>query len=156
MNQQGRVPFDWETRYEEWRHALSARHDGTPWLADLEEHDILFPKMRRVRRELAEREKRLREKLRLLTDDLRSFLRDGNTPKLADVGSGLIPTADFIGDQAALMEDLRIYLQNRALSEIAGATAEPRVPRDPEVPRILVDADGVLYLSEGQSAESDA
>lgn len=52
----------------------------------------------------------------------------------------------LIDDQAALLEDLRVHLQNVSLHEIAGAKVPERVPADPDVPKIVVGPDGQLTI----------
>lgn len=142
------IDIGWPTRYKEWTSQLNQRHEGKNWLAALEEYDILFPEFRRARRELAERHKEMERRVRSITADLREFLYAEKIPKLAAVGSALHPTAVFILDQAALMEDLRVHLQNRALGEITGNEAPVRVPEDPNVPKLGFDEHGQLRIIE--------
>jgi hypothetical protein len=141
--------IDWSERYRRWTDHLNQRPTGKYWLAALEEYDILFPELRVARAELANRHKELDGRVRSIIDDVRRFLSPGDIRSLAAAGAKLQPTAEFVLDQAALMEDLRIHLQNRALGEISGKVVPLRVPRDPDLPCMISDDKGLLRVREG-------
>lgn len=143
------VTTAWKRRYSELAQHFSEGSTCRNWLTTLEEYDVLFPEVRGVRKDLAERQKELERRIRSLLGDLRMFVRPpGSIERLSEVEENLKPVSEFVLDQAALMEDLRIHLQNRALGEIAGQEAPGRDPQDPGVPKLIYRG-GKLEISQG-------
>ncbi|MCL6611193.1 MAG: hypothetical protein K6T66_06610 [Peptococcaceae bacterium] len=93
---------------------------STGWVIILEEYETLFPETRKARVQLL-------EKHREIKDELVNYSRDNK--KKIDINLML--------DQVALIEDLRIYIQNNTLGEITGNTIPEREPKDPRLPKLV-------------------
>lgn len=104
------------------------------WGVVMEEYEILFPETKKVRMELLIRNK----KIRGILDDFTSKIIDENRGDFTNYINDIDEKMDFIEDQIYLIEDLKIYLQNKTLSKITKNKATERVPQDSSMPRIIV------------------
>ena len=112
------------------------------WAFRLEEHEILFPKTAECRRALVKRQRQITEYLRSFATEF--LVEDFKGRKKA------IEKAEkdvkVLRDQAALTEDLRIYLQNLCLSSLTGNKVPERKPTKPSLPRLVEDEKGNLQI----------
>ena len=102
------------------------------WAFLLEEYESLFPKTREVRREL------LKQHMKIISEAneiIKTNKENENLPK-------------FIENQMKLIQDLRIYLQNKCLSSFTGHKVPKRNLGDSNTPRIFEDKDGILRIRE--------
>jgi hypothetical protein len=113
----------------------------------LEEHELLFPDTRHVRSQLGFfASERLIE---LYTPLLIDLMDDRRRDAAIDAMRARL---DRNTEYQALLEDLRIHIQNKALSEITGHAVQRREPRDPNVAIMALRTDGLLDIVErGQS-----
>jgi hypothetical protein len=55
-------------------------------------------------------------------------------------------------DYAALLDDLRVHIQNSGLSKIVGRTVRQRIPRDSRLPLLVKREDGTLDIVENNQS----
>ena len=110
------------------------------WIFSLEENATLFPEARTARIQLLMRAQKLHEEFRRFAGVLRSA---GALPPRFDAAAEEL--WGHIGDQSALLGDLSVHIQNRALGAVSGHSAPERTPPDPKAPRLVLD-DGQLAV----------
>ena len=108
----------------------------------LEEYEQFFPQTKYVRWQLGYRRLRITEEYSPILSDLM------NPRKHASAVERMIARQGTDSDYSALLEDLRIHVQNFALSEITGGKIPERQPLDPNVPIMVLRSDGVLEINE--------
>jgi hypothetical protein len=112
----------------------------------LEEYEQFFPKTKHVRNQLGFRRSQITDLYtKLMTDLMERERHDG---AVAEMIAQLNSTSDY----SALLEDLRIHVQNVSLAEITGGRIPERQPADPNVPIMVSRRDKMLDIVErGQS-----
>lgn len=115
------------------------------WIFTLEEYEILFPETRNVREELAVRHHKI---FTCINDSFKLALTTNEDDRKKAI---LIieEQNDYVFDQIALIEDLKIYIQNITLNILTGNMVPARQPLDPLVPLIIKDKKGQLQIKEG-------
>jgi hypothetical protein len=122
---------------------------ATNWIILLEEHEILFPKTRELRLHLVT----LSTGVGTQASEMLSALI---APEPAEaIRARATKLFDAVGNLNALLEDLRVYLQNETLGPIAGHSVPYRQPLDHTLPRVLIDSDGTPYVAAGPDAPRD-
>ena len=137
----------WLQQNEKGRRALYANPGSADLVLVLEEHELLFPETRHVRSQLGffSSERIISLYSTLLSDLMSDDRRDAAIDAMMARGNR---NADY----QALLEDLRIHVQNKALAEITEHRVAQRQPRDPNVPIMATRTDGLLDIREhGQS-----
>ena len=137
----------WLKQNRKGRQALFANPGSADLVLVLEEHELLFPETRHVRSQLGlfSSDRIISLYSTLLADLMSDDRRDAAI-------EAMVARRGRNADYQALLEDLRIHVQNRALSEITGHQVPQRQPRDPNVPIMVTRADGLLdILERGQS-----
>ncbi len=119
---------------------------STDWIARLEEYVQLFPKTDQCRSDLVERH----GKLTVEMSGIHDFKSVGDERKKRTDAA-----TEMLLDQAALMEDLRVYIQNFSLSALFGGEIEPRKVQDHQLPRLVFDKEGNLHLHPGTEVAKD-
>lgn len=119
------------------KHAESCRIFFQPnsewWLFILEEYEILFPESRHVRMQLIDRHRAIRSLLETCLGGLTE-----SKERRIEVIRSVKNQFELLLDQMALIEDLKIYFQNRVLSSITGNEVPIRKPKDSSLPRIVL------------------
>ena len=119
---------------------------ATDWIFVFEANAALFPEVRVARLQLAQRQMKLHEEFRSYADLLAS---GASLPRRFDeAADGL---SNNISEQSALLGDLQIHVQNRALDPVSGHATPARQPPDDCVPRLIMD-DGDLVISVPDAA----
>ncbi|MFC1731040.1 hypothetical protein ACFL6I_11965 [candidate division KSB1 bacterium] len=129
------------------------------WNLLLEENQILFPKTAKCREELQD----IQLNIFNYTKDLQSSLqkeiamayisnRNRNTanPEFIKWLEDTVENAERykeLYNMQALMEDLRIYLQNYCLSAVTGEKVPKRIPKNKLLPRIIENYEGNLIIN---------
>lgn len=113
----------------------------------LEEYELLFPDTKRVRHQLS----RLSQQIVQRYTDWLVYLCDPKKSETVIVAlENRLNTED--GDYSALLEDLRVHIQNAALSKIMGRSVALRQPKDPKLPIMVMQSDGLLdVVQQGKS-----
>ncbi len=143
------VPQDWLRAHRESMEAVNP-DAGTRWIMTLEEYEILFPETAECRRALSDEQRKIRERLTdIQFSILNSATRDRTVRSYSEISNA-------VQDQLALMEDVRVYIQNKTLSSITGNTVPMRKPPDPKVPRIVAGANGQLEIVTGEELAARA
>lgn len=138
----------WSRKVHALREAFSGPEGSTEWLARLEEYEILFPETAECRRELAARDGEIGQLVTsVFTTLLSPRFESGPLEERGQVVEKAWKESFPLIDQGALIQDLLIHLQNRCLSALTGNAVPERRPRDPDAPRIVKDANGVLHVS---------
>lgn len=120
------------------------------WNASLEDYQILFPETEKVRVQLQERSIEIAQMIFdiFLSLEYASIQGDNKIGTIKDEAALFI--LDYMLDQISLLEDLRIFLQNKCFSEITGAKIPEREPRDISVPKII-SKNGLLEIQNNLS-----
>ena len=114
------------------------------WIIALEENAALFPEVRVARLQMIQRQTKLQEELHRYVDVLNLA---ASLPRHFDEGAKDL--WDNINDQSALLVDLRIHIQSRALRQVSGHSVPERRPPDDRVPRLVMDEDDlVIYVPD--------
>ncbi|HHY39710.1 MAG TPA: hypothetical protein GX502_00475 [Syntrophaceticus sp.] len=123
---------NWQEKFREsiklfFQHSRS--HD---WVIILEEYEILFPETRDIRISLLMRQKEL-------TKVFDEYLNGLIAPKeqRIEIIKKTMKKMPLLSDQISLIEDLKIYLQNKTLSDLTGNKIPEREPKDPSLPKIV-------------------
>lgn len=127
-----------ENSSEEAKNILKVKHF---WNQYLEDYEILFPEIAKIRVQLMDRNTEIMGLISELDVSVYSFFE-----LMKEKNMGREFPAGYVLDQVCLMEDLRIYLQNRCLGEITGNRVPDRDPRDKSVPKIVTNKDGLLEI----------
>ena len=152
------VAFDFQARAEEMAALHQRKRDMRAWSISLENYQILFPETVRARFRLDRRGLKVMMALGPIANDLLRLSLGKPTPeefqRIITDAEKVLPD---IEDLAALLEDLRIHLQNVTLSKIMDRRVPARLPLDPKVPRIAFASDGQLEVvdAEGTVLYSD-
>ena len=114
------------------------------WIFVCEANAALFPEVRVARIQLVLRQNKLHEEFRSYADLLVS---GASLPRRFDeAADGL---SNNISEQSALLSDLQIHVQNRALDPVSGHATPARQPPDDRVPRlIMADGDLVIFVPD--------
>jgi hypothetical protein len=113
----------------------------------LEEYELLFPETTRVRHQLSRLSQEIVRRYSIWLHDLYDLSRCEATIVTLE---GRLGTED--GDYSALLEDLRLHIQNSALSKITGRRVDLRKPQDPKLPIMIMQSDGLLdIVQDGNS-----
>jgi len=136
---------DWFEEHNDLRVKLSSvPHE---WVFLLEEHEALFPHTRKCRQELVGRSRRILRPIYELASDLLNPAKRKETVETSQGYPG------GLTDQQALVMDLQVELQNDCFQPLAGTRAIRRRPKDPNLPRLVRDADGQLSISPEEPTE---
>lgn len=112
----------------------------------LEEYEILFPETRRVRLQLA----LIVRQVLVEYPTWLSMILDEQARQSAI--AAMESRDDRNRDYAALLDDLRIHVQNAALATVMSRTVPERKPRDENVPLMVMQPDGLLdIVQRGES-----
>lgn len=138
----------WISQSREGHHILYRRQNpGRMLTMLLEEYELLFPETKRVRHQLSRLLQEIVMRYGVWLHDLYDLSKCEATIVTLE---GRLGTED--GDYSALLEDLRVHIQNSALSKIMGRSVALRQPQDPKFPIMVMQADGLLdIVQEGQS-----
>jgi len=144
LEQQGMTP-DWNSHVQK---VLVLQHSvPTAWIMRLEEYEILFPDAAPVRERLVGRQRTIMSKTSgFLSQLMPSAFGKGSPASRQQTIAEALKWLPDVHDQASLMEDLIVHLQNCALQDITGRKVPARIPRDPNLPRIVKGADGFLWI----------
>lgn len=113
----------------------------------MEEYELLFPETKRVRHQLSRLSQQIVERYGEWLRNLYDLTKLEAVIKTMEDRYG---TED--GDYSALLEDLRVHIQNSALSKITGRRVELRKPQDPKLPIMVMQPDGLLdVVQDGKS-----
>lgn len=123
---------------EDAKNILKVKHF---WNQYLEDYEILFPETAKIRVQLMDRNTDIMELISILDVSVYAFFELINKDNIRRENA-----AGYVLDQVCLMEDLRIYLQNRCLGEITGNKVPGRELRDISVPKIVTNKDGLLEI----------
>ncbi len=148
---------DWLKKRAELGELFFSGRSALEWIFRLEEHEILFPKTAKCRKDLVVRQEQILEYLRSFLHELPSGF--GKPPDFNQRKKGIKKAqndAGIIVDQLALMEDLRIYLQNLCLSSFTGNKIPERRPKKSSLPRLVQDERGDLQIMVMQNTIKNA
>ncbi|EIW15709.1 MULTISPECIES: hypothetical protein [Pelosinus] len=110
------------------------------WNENLEDYQIIFPETKDVRIQLQERDFDITGMLTEFKSDLTRRKMMIGKDRIKDlIENANLTINEYLLDQMCLMEDLRIYLQNRALSQITGNIVPERKPKDSSTAIILMN-----------------
>ena len=113
---------------------------ATDWIFVFEANAALFPEVRVARLQLVQRQNKLAGEFRAYADLLKS---GAPLPRQFDAAAEEL--RNNISDQSALLDDLLIHVQSRALDPVSGHATQARQPPDDRVPRLIMD-DGDLVV----------
>ena len=120
------------------------RLGATDWLFVLEANAALFPEVRVARLQLGQRQMKLNDEFRRYADLLASA-----GPLHRQFDAAAEDLVNNISDQSALLGDLQIHVQNRALSPVSGHATPGRQPPSDRVPRLIMeDGNLVIFVPE--------
>lgn len=124
-----------------WLADESDKQAGLEWVAALEEYWALFPEIANFHRQLLLRQAKLQRECYELK--LRLMQSEQQHPAFHTKARDLLP---HIEEQSALLTDLRLHVQDRALGGVSGNPAPRRIAPNDRVPRLAVDEAGHLAL----------
>ena len=117
------------------------------WVLQLEEYEILFPETRDVRHQLVAKQSALFERVSVLLNPI-DFARTLKEKQEADRALAELASLHMAFlDQSALMEDMRVHLQNAALGRITGTAIPGRLPKAGGRPFLTSRSKGRLEIS---------
>jgi hypothetical protein len=137
---------------------LTSSDDALDWMLVLEEYEILLPQTREVRLQLIDRSRVINQQLndlhtalldRTLVPPVTRFMKLKELAGDPDKHGSLAFMRD---DQHALLEYLRVHIQNLTLSDIAGRRVPVPAPVVTTVANIVVGRDGMLSIKDGEPA----
>lgn len=117
------------------------------WIFLLEEYEIIYPETRKIRHYLFERDRKIKE----VVNEFIKNLIPNNSETIHKRNEALIILEgmfEFIYDQIALLEDLKVYIQNNCLRCITGNKIPYREPKDEKILRIFENGKGQLNIYE--------
>ena len=117
-----------------------AHRSATDWIFVFEANAALFPEVRVARLQLVQRQMKLHEEFHRYANLLASA---EPLPRQFDAAAEEL--WNNISDQSALLNDLMIHVQSRALDPVSGHATPGRQPPDDRVPRLIMD-DGDLVV----------
>lgn len=147
------LPIDWAYEYSRFHEVTKASPKMWNWL--LEEHRILFPETTKVRVILQRRDFEISHIILWFQMEFWSH-RDNPQDDLYNkfqILNEVKRWTGYIGDQSCLVHDLRIYLQNRTLSDITGNQVPERKPAEGTLCRISKGLNDMLEVVDGQGIE---
>lgn len=112
------------------------------WVYSLEDYEILFPATRQCRQELLTRHNSI-------SNFVLAHAVLSQDQSYSEAVSAAAAQRDFVLDQVALIEDLKVYIQNLCLAGITGYTVPERTLRDPSLPKLVEDKSGNLVTVPG-------
>lgn len=126
-------------------HKMLYSQRGAPHrlLTILEEYELLFPETRQVRSQLC-----IFAQARVMEPFSRSIIDLGIESLREQAISDMQVQSDQRMDYAAVLEDLRVHVQNASLATITGGRVPKRSPLDPTVPIMVAKSDGMLDIVE--------
>lgn len=144
-------------KLEEVRAVLFGRDDAEQawgWL--LEDYEILFPETGACRKDLLQRQMALGSSLFNFHLEMYSLI--GKSQKeMESIFHKAVDTYQPQRNcmyQLGLIEDVKVYLQNRVLGQITGNKVPLRRPTDSAIPRIVTGSDGQLEIFEGSDQKT--
>ena len=117
-----------------------AHRSATDWIFVFEANAALFPEVRVARLQLVQRQMKLHDEFHRYANLLASA---EPLPRQFDAAAEEL--WNNISDQDALLNDLMIHVQSRALDPVSGHVTPGRQPPDDRVPRLIMD-DGDLVV----------
>ncbi len=125
---------------------LSLSNSYVEFVLVLEEHEILFPYTRLCREDFRVRHFEISS----ILDEMQNFLaiKDMEADEKINAEKELSGKKELVNDQIALLEDLRIHLQNKSLSKITKHKVRERTPLDPTLPRLVYNKANNLLVVE--------
>ena len=119
---------------------------ATDWIFVFEANAALFPEVRFARLQLVWRQNKMHDEFHRYADLLASA-----EPLPRQFDAAAEDLGNNISDQSALLGDLQIHVQSRALEPVSGHATPERQPPDDRVPRLIMD-DGNLVISVPDAA----
>ncbi len=154
LQEQG-LSVDWRQKRAQLTDTLFSDRKAVEWIFRLEEHEILFPNTAECRKELVDRQHQINEYLRLFVEKLPSgFGKPLDFDKRKRAIEKALKNDKILFDQMALMEDLRVYLQNLCLSSFTGNKIPERKPKKLSLPRLGQDKRGNLQIIVTQNTKT--
>jgi len=141
------ISANWRQRIDELGKLFYRDSSTFKWALRLEEYEILFPKTAECRKDLLGWHTRIRTYLDSFLRELESGFP--NAVALPQRKKAIEKAKNGLGivfDQEALMEDLRIYLENLCLSSFTGSKIPERKPGDSSAPRLVQGKNGLLTI----------
>lgn len=149
-------PVDYTAKVNELAAFNGRKTDQRAWSIALEDYEILFPDTSRARARLDRRGLRITFGLEPVFKQLLSGaikpLTPGDFDNLVATATTVLPEID---DLSALLEDLRIHLQNGTLSETMGRAIPERAPTVAALPRLKLLKDGKLEVVNANNEPLD-
>lgn len=126
------------------------------WSLALEDYQILFPETALARFRLDRRHLRILDAIRPVYSQLLSLSLAVPTATEVDTVFGVAKSGlSLVEDQSALLDDLRVHLQNQTLSRIMERKLSHRKPHDPTVPRLVPNERGSLEVVDASGQPLD-
>jgi len=149
--------YDWRKRREELRFLLQDRHqEAMKWATKLEDYRLVFPECEAIRLELHQRQLPIQQKAwDILSSVSQAAAAQTQVPPTERFLSKLNEALDLVMTQSALLDDLRVHLQNAALSSITGRSIPLRHPPDPSQLRLTMCGTS-LKIIDGRNAGPSA
>jgi hypothetical protein len=144
------IQVNWQQKVAKITEIFFSGKSGYRWIFCLEEHEILFPETLDCRKEMLARQRKIQDFLGSFIEALLCVTTPESSEKRKKIIEEAESNIDFVYDQIALMEDLRIYLQNRCLSSFTGNKVPERKPEDKSLPRLVQNRSGMLQISTKQ------
>ena len=114
------------------------------WIFVFEANAALFPEVRFARLQLVQRQNKLHGEFRRYVDLLKS-----GPPLPRQFDAAADDLLSNISDQSALLGDLQIHVQSRALDPVSGHATLARQPPSDRVPRLIMeDGNLVIFVPE--------
>lgn len=126
------VVGDWRSFGKEVSDMTSVKLE---WIYILEEYEILFPETRCLREELLERDREIVNCLGQIFK-LTWSLDEADKERIVHM---LEEKTEFVADQIAFIEHLKIHLQNKTLNLLTGNKVPEIKPLDPLLPIVIYD-----------------
>jgi hypothetical protein len=122
------------------------------WILRLEEYEILFPETAVVPERLLDRQRSIVQRISSFSSGLMkaAFLPEERAALFRES----IGWLEDVHDQAFLLEDMALHLQNETLSKIAGRRIPARPPRNPSLPKVIRGKDGLLCIEPDRMGET--
>ena len=119
---------DWLKSRETLRSLMDSHMDAVKWASKLEDYRLIFPECEAIRSELHKRHLPIQQEAWKIVGSLSELAaRQINAPAPPEFLSKWNETLDLVMTQSALLDDLRVHLQNVALSRITGRSLPPRL-----------------------------
>ena len=115
---------------------------ATDWIFVLEANAALFPEVRVARLQISQRQMKMHEEFHKIAE----LLVHADKPLPPQFDAAAEELWHNINDQSALLDDLLIHVQSRALDPVSGHATPARQPPDDRVPRLIMDDDGLVIF----------